>query len=151
MDQIISELTFKTPGKGLMDITPSIKRWVEEKNILKGIMIISTQHTSCSLTINENADPRVLKDLNSYLDALVPEECYYSLNLKKEKKVYLHSEEGPDDMPAHIKTSLTSNSLNLSIINSKIILGTWQGIYLWEHRDASHNRKVLIHSIGEYS
>ena len=148
MKQIISELTIKTSGEGFVDITNIINEWISENDINQGILIISTKHTSCSLTINENADPRVLRDLSNYMKAIVPEEGFTSINGKGPKQTYLHFEEGKDDMPAHIRTMLTSCNLSLSIQNGELTLGTWQAIYLWEHRYSKNNRKLQLHAIG---
>ena len=151
MEQLISELIFETSGEGFIDITSKIKDWIASKKIKKGILIISMQHTSCSLTINENADPKVLKDLSAYMKALVPEEGFTSINGQGKKEKYLHSEEGLDDMPAHIRTMLTCSNLSLSINEGKLLLGTWQAIYLWEHRYARNSRKISLHSICDVS
>ena len=147
MDQILDNLIFKTNGEGFKDITSDINLWIKGNCIEQGILVISIQHTSCSLTINENADPNVLKDLYSYLKALVPEEGFKPISGLGDKKKYLHSEEGADDMPAHIKTALTCTNLSLSINDSSLVLGTWQAIYLWEHRYSSNIRKVQLHAI----
>ncbi|KGG12900.1 MULTISPECIES: secondary thiamine-phosphate synthase enzyme YjbQ [Prochlorococcus] len=149
MDQIFSEITFKTNGEGFLNITPKINEWIIKNKINQAILVLSIQHTSCSLTINENADPKVLKDLSSYMKAIVPEKEFTSLNKTSLKQEYLHSEEGIDDMPAHIKTALTCTCLSLSINDSKLVLGTWQAIYLWEHRYANNFRKVSLHAVGE--
>ena len=149
MQQILSSLSIATPGEGFTDITSEINHWIVKNKITKGILVLSVQHTSCSLTINENADPRVLNDLSNFLKALVPESGISPTEGNKEHVPYQHSEEGPDDMPAHIKTSLTCTSLSLSIENFKLVLGTWQAIYLWEHRYLRHSRKIFLHAIGE--
>ena len=150
MEQLNTQFSVETSGEGFSDITSSINNWISRENIKQGIIIITLLHTSCSLIINENADPRVLKDLSAYLKAIVPEEGFKALNRRDtEKTSYLHSEEGLDDMPAHIKTALTSSSISLSIINKKLLLGTWQAIYLWEHRYSPHTRKVFLNVIGE--
>ncbi len=151
MEQILEELICKTNGEGFTDITPHLNLWIKENNIEQGIVAISTKHTSCSLAINENADPNVLRDLSAYMKALVPEDGFKSLTGIGENQKYLHSEEGVDDMPAHIKTALTCSSLSLSINQSKINLGTWQAVYLWEHRYSSKIRKISLHAIGELS
>ena len=151
MEQVIEELICKTNGEGFTDITPHIDLWIKEQRIEQGLLVISTKHTSCSLTINENADPNVLKDLSAYMKALVPEEGFKSISGLENRKKYLHFEEGKDDMPAHIKTALTCSNLSLSINESKVVLGTWQAIYLWEHRHSSHIRKINLHAIGQIS
>ncbi len=149
MEQKLTELKIETEGEGFIDITSIINNWTKINNINKGILVISTKHTSCSLTINENADPKVLKDLSAYIKALVPEEGFKSMNGKGGNTSYLHSDEGIDDMPAHIRTSLTNCCLSLSIESGKLSLGTWQAIYLWEHRYSKHQRKICLHFIGD--
>ncbi len=149
MQQILSTLYIATPGEGFTDITSKINQWIITNKIIKGILVLSVQHTSCSLTINENADPRVLEDLSSFIKALVPEEGISHRGGSMKHVPYQHSEEGADDMPAHIKTSLTCTSLSLSIENCRLVLGTWQAIYLWEHRHLRHSRKIFLHAIGE--
>ncbi|WP_320674294.1 secondary thiamine-phosphate synthase enzyme YjbQ [Prochlorococcus sp. MIT 1341] len=149
MDQVISDLTFNTNGEGFTDLTPKIKYWIAERRIKSGILILSTKHTSCSLVINENADPRVLEDLSRYMKAIVPEEGIGKIFPYENAQPYKHSEEGPDDMPAHIRTALTSSCLSLSIEEKNISLGTWQAIYLWEHRYSVNERTIHLHAIGE--
>jgi len=149
MQQIFSKLNFKTKGEGLIDITNDLNFLIQDNNFYSGILNLTCLHTSCSLTINENADPNVLEDLKKYMQSIVPFECYSSLSKNKEEIYYEHYQEGKDDMPAHIKTSLTNTTLSLSFQNGKIILGTWQAVYLWEHRFDSKNRSVNIHIIGE--
>ena len=149
MKQILSELTFKTSSEGFTNVTLDINNWIFKNKIKQGILNITTKHTSCSLTINENADPNVLKDLSTYMKGLVPEEGFVPIDGLSQKKMYLHSQEGKDDMPAHIKTMLTSTNLSLSINDGKLILGIWQGVYLWEHRYSGNLRKLNLHAIGE--
>jgi len=149
MEQIFAELKFMTEGEGLIDITNNLNQFIQENNFYSGIFNITSLHTSCSLTINENADPNVLKDLKKYMQSLVPYNSYSSLSKNKEETFYKHYQEGEDDMPAHIKTSLTNTSLSLSFRNGKIILGTWQAIYLWEHRFGTKERIMSVHIIGE--
>tara|TARA_B100000029_G_C17523690_1_gene940861 strand:- start:51 stop:512 length:462 start_codon:yes stop_codon:yes gene_type:complete len=148
VEQILSEFIFETDGQGFLDITSHVNNWINENKIDQGILIITTQHTSCSLTINENADPRVLQDLSSYMNALVPERGFKPNNGKENEISYKHNDEGLDDMPAHIKTTLTCSTLSLSINHNKLVLGTWQAIYLWEHRYLRHSRRILLHAIG---
>ena len=150
MNQLLSEISIKTQGEGFTDITSNINNWIKDNEINQGIIVISTKHTSCSLIINENADPKVLKDLSAYMNALVPEEEFAAINRKGNIQYYLHSEEGPDDMPAHIKTTLTSTSLSLSINDRSLVLGTWQAVYLWEHRYLGNSRKINLHAIGSF-
>ena len=149
MKQKLAELSFLTSGEGFIDITPAINDWIKSNGLTQGILVISTKHTSCSLTVNENADPRVLKDLSTYMKAIVPEEGVCSINGKGKQNLYLHGDEGLDDMPAHIRTALTCSSLSFSINHSQLVLGQWQAIYLWEHRYRSHSRQISLHAIGE--
>jgi len=149
MDQILSTLDFKTKGQGFTDITKDINDWIQYKKFQKGILLIFLKHTSCSLIINENADINVLKDLSNYMKAIVPELSFKSLSRDSKEQRYLHAEEGVDDMPAHIRTTLTCTSLTMSIKDSCLDLGTWQAIYLWEHRYTKKNRVIGLHSIAE--
>ncbi len=149
MNQLFSEIEIQTNGEGFIDISYKINTWIQANAINAGILVVFLKHTSCSLIINENADPKVLQDLSSYMKAIVPEEGSKPLSGEGKLRPYMHSQEGPDDMPAHIRTALTCNSLSLSINSGKIILGTWQAIYLWEHRSANYRRKVALHFIGE--
>ena len=113
-----------------------------------GLLTLYVKHTSCSLTINENADPRVLQDLKSWMDAVVPQDGSGPVTPEGHRHRYLHDDEGLDDMPAHIRTALTSQTLSLSIDEGRLLLGTWQGIYLWEHRSAPHSRRIACHAVG---
>ena len=140
MNQYISKLNFETMGLGLIDITNEIKQAVKLSNIETGIVNLSIMHTSASLIIQENASNDVQRDLLTFLDNLVP---------MGDKKIYEHRLEGRDDMPAHIKTMLTNTNLTLSIIKSKLQLGVWQGIFLFEHREQHHERHVTVHCIGK--
>ncbi len=149
LEQFLTEIDIQTSGEGFTDITPLIDSWVKQVEITKGVIHLSALHTSCSLIINENADPRVLEDLSTYMKALVPNEGIRKDYITGNYKPYLHAEEGIDDMPAHIRTSLTNTTLSLSINSNKLILGTWQAIYLWEHRYSKYTRKVCLHAIGE--
>ena len=149
MEQFLSEISIETNGEGIIDITHDINKWIQAKNILKGIVVITAKHTSCSLIINENADTKVLQDLSSYIKAIVPENGFKSISGEGNIKPYLHSEEGIDDMPAHIRTTLTASSLTISIDNSQLDIGVWQAIYLWEHRYSQNIRKLNLHSICE--
>tara|TARA_B100000700_G_C14866062_1_gene771002 strand:+ start:303 stop:764 length:462 start_codon:yes stop_codon:yes gene_type:complete len=149
MNQILSNLSFKTKGQGFTNITQNIESWIKKKKISKGILIIFLKHTSCSLIINENADNNVLKDLSNYMKAIVPEKEYFPINRSNCKIEYLHSDEGRDDMPAHIRTMLTSNNLSLSIVEGRLDLGLWQAIYLWEHRTSKKSRTLQLHAIGD--
>jgi len=139
MKQIFHELIIKTNGPGLYDFTKQTQNFVNKNKLFNGILNINILHTSASLTIQENADPDVLYDLNNFFKKLVP----------MDNKIYKHSTEGKDDMPAHIKSTLTNSHLTLSVKENKIILGTWQGLYLFEHRLENHTRKISHHFIGK--
>ena len=128
-----------TNGQQLYDFTSEIVQWVNKNKFKNGILNLNIQHTSASLIVQENADPDVQTDLINYFNKLVP----------MDKSLYIHTTEGKDDMPAHIKSSLTNNQITLSIKNSKIILGTWQGLYLFEHRLDPQIRKILFHFLGD--
>ena len=150
MEQILSTLDFETKGQGFTDITKDINDWIQYKKFQKGILLIFLKHTSCSLIINENADINVLKDLSAYMKAIVPEEGFYPIDRSSKKIEYLHSEEGLDDMPAHIRTMLTSNNLSFSVVDGKLKIGLWQGIYIWEHRTSNKSRSLQLHAIGDF-
>tara|TARA_B100001540_G_scaffold92014_1_gene83128 strand:- start:714 stop:1133 length:420 start_codon:yes stop_codon:yes gene_type:complete len=128
-----------TNGQQLYEFTSEIVQWVNKNKFKNGILNLNIQHTSASLIVQENADPDVQTDLVNYFNKLVP----------MDKSLYIHTTEGKDDMPAHIKSSLTNNQITLSIKNSKIILGTWQGLYLFEHRLDPQIRKILLHFLGD--
>ena len=149
MEQVISSIKVITKGQGFVDITNLVKEFIRKNNFLNGILILNVLHTSCSLTLNENADPNVLHDLNKYIKSIVPYNSYKDLNIEPKKITYEHYQEGEDDMPAHIKTALTNNSLSLSFQNQQLIIGIWQAIYLWEHRSERKERLINIHIIGE--
>ena len=151
MEQIFSKLNFITNGEGFTDITDDLNFFLQKSNFHSGILNLTSLHTSCSLTINENADPNVLKDLKKFMQSIVPYNCYSSLSKNKQDIYYEHCQEGEDDMPAHIKTALTNTNLSLSFQKGKILLGTWQAIYLWEHRYSQKERNISIHIIGEKS
>jgi secondary thiamine-phosphate synthase enzyme len=137
--QSFDELSIKTNGSKLIKITDKVSNFVNQSKILNGILNISILHTSASLIIQENADDDVQKDILNFYDKLVP----------MDEELYIHNTEGKDDMPAHIKSTLTNSNLTLSIKNSKLILGMWQGIYLFEHRIEQQVRKIFLHIIGE--
>ncbi|KGF91041.1 MULTISPECIES: secondary thiamine-phosphate synthase enzyme YjbQ [Prochlorococcus] len=149
MEQIFSELEFLTHGEGFIDITHDLNLFIEKNNFHSGILNLTSLHTSCSLTINENADPNVLVDLKKYMQSIVPFDSYLNLSKNREEIYYQHYQEGSDDMPAHIKTSLTNTCLSLSFKEGKILLGKWQAVYLWEHRFGQKERIIKIHIIGE--
>jgi len=131
-------LRIPTTGKSLCNITAKVQAVVAESNVQIGLCTVFLRHTSASLVIQENADPDVLKDLENFLAKLVPEW-----------EKYIHSTEGPDDMPAHIRTALTSTSEQIPIAHGRLLLGIWQGIYIWEHRQHGHTREVVVHVMGE--
>lgn len=128
-------LSLTTHGQGLYEFTHEAETWVNERRVDAGVCHLFVRHTSCSLTIQENADPSAKTDLENWLNRLVPEN----------DPLYTHTMEGPDDMPAHIKAILTNVSLSIPIIDGRLALGTWQGLYLWEHRHQSHRRSVILH------
>ena len=150
MQQIISNIDFITKGQGFTDITQDVNLWIKNKKLNQGILLIFLKHTSCSLIINENADSNVLKDLSSYMKAIVPEEKLYPIDRTNNKIEYLHSEEGLDDMPAHIRTMLTSSNLSFSIVDGELEIGIWQAIYIWEHRTSNKSRSLQLHAIGDF-
>lgn len=132
---IIEEiLSIKTPGRGLINITPSISEVVAKANVTMGLCNIFLHHTSASLTICENDDPAVLRDLEAFMERLIPDD----------DTLYTHIAEGPDDMPAHIRTILTQTSLIIPVTDQKLALGTWQGVFLWEHRFQPHQRTLTV-------
>ena len=137
--QIFYELIIKTKGQGLYNFTKETIDWVKKQKIYNGILNLNILHTSASLTIQENADPDVLYDIKNFFNKLVP----------MNNNLYKHITEGIDDMPAHIKSVLTSNQLTLSVKNKKLILGTWQDLYLFEHRLENQNRTISHHLMGD--
>ena len=139
MKQIFHEIIIKTKGQNLYDFTEKTKDWVNTEKFCNGILSINVLHTSASLIIQENADSDVLHDLKFFFNKLVP----------MDNNLYKHTTEGIDDMPAHIKSALTNNQLTLSIKNKKLMLGTWQGLYLFEHRLEQHTRTLSHHLFGE--
>ena len=138
MKQEFLNLEITTNGQKLYELTDKICNWIKVNNFNNGIINLSIQHTSASLIIQENADPDVQTDLINYFNKLVP----------MDDKLYSHTTEGKDDMPAHIKSALTNNQISLSIKNSSLLLGTWQGIYLFEHRIKPQNRVIILHFLG---
>jgi secondary thiamine-phosphate synthase enzyme len=149
LQQDLRRFTIPTTGEGFTDLTPALHREIGASGIATGQALISCLHTSCSLTVNENADPRVLQDLAAYLQALVPQEGVRPISGMGSLRPYVHDDEGADDMPAHIRTALTCTSLSLSVQHSRLVLGTWQAVYLWEHRAHPHRRQLCLHLIGE--
>ena len=138
MRQAMHRLTVGTHGQGLVDITEPVCHWVATQPIAIGLLTIWCRHTSASLLVQENADPDVRADLEAFFNRLVPENAGYR-----------HEDEGPDDMPAHIKAALTQTQLTIPVDGGRPVLGTWQGIYLFEHRAAPHRREIVLHLIGE--
>ena len=133
-----TEWTQRTGGRGLYRITRDVEDALEQTGVLTGLCTLFIHHTSASLIISENADPTVLDDLNDFLERLVPDG----------DPRYAHSLEGPDDMPAHIRSVLTQTSISIPIMNGRLSLGTWQGIYLWEHRTSAHRRRISVTICG---
>ncbi|MFY8197094.1 secondary thiamine-phosphate synthase enzyme YjbQ [Novosphingobium sp. B1] len=138
MRQSATELVIATQGQGLLEITRDISRWATEQGMVTGLLTVFCRHTSASLTIQENAAPEVRGDITRWLARIAPENASYA-----------HDDEGPDDMPAHLKSILTGVSLSIPLIDGHLALGTWQGIYLCEHRRAPHRRRLALHLIGD--
>ena len=138
MRQAAQILSFDTPGKGLVEITREVRRWAEGQGMETGLLTLFCRHTSASLEIQENAAPAVRSDLLTFFDAIAPEGSHYR-----------HDDEGPDDMPAHIKAALTGVQLSIPLIEGGVALGTWQGVYLFEHRRRPHRREIALHLFGE--
>jgi secondary thiamine-phosphate synthase enzyme len=139
MKQFTHRLQVATRGKGLYPITTEIEDWTKTQGLRTGLLTVFVQHTSASLTIQENADPDVVRDLDEFFERLAPEDAAW----------YRHTVEGPDDMPAHIRAALTPTQLSIPLMNGGLALGTWQGIYLFEHRASPHRRSVVLHLAGE--
>ena len=137
--QSLHELDVPTRGRGFYDFTGAVQKLVADAGIKTGLATIHLQHTSASLLIQENADPEVRRDLERFFSRLVPDG----------EPLFRHTSEGDDDMPAHVRTALTCVNLSIPIAGSRLALGTWQGIYLWEHRLAPHGRRVSVHLLGE--
>lgn len=132
---MIHHLTVETAGQGLYDISGRVQQAVAESQVDEGLCTVFIRHTSASLTIQENADPSAKRDLEEWLKRLVPEH----------DPLYTHNAEGPDDMPSHIKAALTATSLGVPIVDGRLVLGTWQAICVWEHRNAPHSRRLVVH------
>lgn len=139
MRQALHHLNHNTHGKGLYEITRPIVGWVAEQGIATGLLTLFCRHTSASLLIQENADPTVRGDLARYFETIAPESATR----------YEHADEGPDDMPAHLRTALTQTQLSIPAQRGRLVLGTWQGIYLFEHRARPHRREIVLHLLGE--
>ena len=137
--QFFHEPTIATRGRGLYDFTREVEKWIAQNKFNDGLLTLHLQHTSASLLIQENADPDVRRDLEMFFKRLVPDG----------DALFIHTAEGDDDMPAHIRTALTAVNLSIPLRAGRLALGTWQGIYLWEHRTHGHARRVTLHFIGE--
>lgn len=146
--QDLRRLAVRTGGEGFTNLTAALNRELAASGLTRGLAQLAVLHTSCSLTVNENADPRVLADLTAYLQALVPQAGVRPLSGEGPRYSYRHADEGPDDMPAHIRTALTCTSLGLSFDRGRLVLGTWQAVYLWEHRARGQERQLSLHLIG---
>lgn len=138
MRQAQTTLELLTPGRGLTDFTAATADFVTASAIRQGLLCVFVRHTSASLTIQENADPDVLADLDAFFCRLVADD----------PRLYRHTMEGPDDMPAHIRAALTATSLSIPVSDGRMVLGTWQGLYLFEHRTRAHRRQVVLHLMG---
>ena len=139
MKQAIHEISIRTPGRGLVNINAEIVDWAHGQGMTTGLLTVFVRHTSASLVIQENADPDVLHDLNAFLERMVPDG----------DSRYRHSSEGADDMPAHIRSALTQTQLSIPLVKGRLALGTWQDIYLFEHRTHPHARQVVLHLLGD--
>ncbi len=139
MRQATGVIEVGTGGKGLYEVTADVERWVDAQGMMTGLLTLFCRHTSASLVIQENADPDVQTDLVNYFERIAPED----------RHAYVHTMEGADDMPAHIRSVLTGVNLSIPVINGRLALGTWQGVYLFEHRRSPHVRGLALHLIGE--
>jgi secondary thiamine-phosphate synthase enzyme len=139
MRQALHELVIATRGRGLVEFTDAVEKWIAENKFRDGLLTLHLRHTSASLLIQENADPDVRLDLDAFFARLVPDG----------DPLFSHTAEGADDMAAHVRTALTAVNLSLPLHAGRLALGTWQGIYLWEHRTRPHSRRVVLHFIGE--
>jgi secondary thiamine-phosphate synthase enzyme len=137
--QALHEFSIATRGRGLYEFTDEVAAWISQNNFQSGLLTLHLRHTSASLLIQENADPDVRRDLDAFFARLVPDG----------DPIFIHTAEGDDDMPAHVRTALTTVNLSIPILHGRMTLGAWQGIYVWEHRCSRHTRKVAAHFIGE--
>jgi secondary thiamine-phosphate synthase enzyme len=137
--QALHEIKIATRGRGFYEFTDQVQSWVSEGRFQSGLLTLQVRHTSASLLIQENADPDVRRDLEAFFSRLVPDG----------DPVFVHTAEGEDDMPAHVRAALTAVNLSIPVVQGRLALGTWQGIYLWEHRHAPHQRRIALHCIGE--
>ncbi|MDQ0028178.1 secondary thiamine-phosphate synthase enzyme [Variovorax paradoxus] len=138
LSQATTTLDFDTAGRGLLEITTAVAQWVQSTGFKTGLLTLFIRHTSASLLVQENADPDVQADLERFFARLVPDG----------DPLFRHRDEGPDDMPAHVRSALTAVQLSIPVANGRMALGTWQGIYLWEHRKRPHRRQVVLHLMG---
>jgi secondary thiamine-phosphate synthase enzyme len=139
LKQNLHELRIRTRGRGLYEITDEVTGWISQNRLQNGLLTLHIKHTSASLLIQENADPDVRRDLESFFSRVVPDG----------DPLFVHTAEGDDDMPAHVRSALTAVNLSIPVSDSRLALGTWQGIYVWEHRKVAHSRVVTLHFIGE--
>ena len=139
MIQATHRVSIPTRGKGLYEFTGEVQSWFRGQGVDTGLLTIWVKHTSASLTVQENADPDVIRDLNDFFERIAPED----------NSLYRHTLEGSDDMPAHIRCALTLTQLSVPVVEGRLALGTWQGIYLFEHRSIPHTRSIVLHLIGE--
>ncbi|MGO9421092.1 secondary thiamine-phosphate synthase enzyme YjbQ [Roseiarcus sp.] len=139
MRQYVDVIAIQTPGRGLLETTQPVSGWVSGSGLRTGLLTLFCRHTSASLLIQENAAPEVQRDLEAYFARIAPED----------PRAYAHNDEGPDDMPAHIRAALTGVQLSIPLMGGQLALGTWQGIYLFEHRRAPHRREIAVHLFGE--
>lgn len=139
MRQELGELKIATRGRALLDITADVARWLRRAQATRGLLTLLLRHTSASLLLQENADPDVLRDLETFFTQLVPDG----------DPRFAHTAEGPDDMPSHVRAALTQSSLSIPVVGGEMQLGTWQAIYVWEHRHAPHQRQIAVHYVGE--
>jgi secondary thiamine-phosphate synthase enzyme len=137
--QATDNISIRTRGRGLYEFTREVEAWLARQQFQTGLLTLHLRHTSASLLIQENADPDVRRDLEAFFSRLVPDG----------DSLYVHTIEGDDDMPAHVRTALTAVNLSIPIVDGRLALGTWQGLYLWEHRNASHSRGIVMHCLGE--
>lgn len=139
LSQVTERIRVRTQGAGLVDVTAALRSFVAGSGLRTGLLTVFLRHTSASLTVQENADPDVLRDLDDFFRRLVPEG----------RDIYRHSLEGPDDMPAHIRSALTLTQLSIPVVDGRLTLGTWQAVYLFEHRASGHTRELQLHLLGE--
>ncbi|MET0208370.1 MAG: secondary thiamine-phosphate synthase enzyme YjbQ [Burkholderiaceae bacterium] len=137
--QFTTTLTFETRGRGLLEVSRAVASWVDAAGLASGLLTVFVRHTSASLLIQENADPDVRGDLDRFFARLVPDG----------DPIFRHRDEGADDMPAHVRAALTAVQLSIPLVDGRLALGTWQGLYLWEHRTRSHRRELVLHLLGE--